>query len=230
MKLKTLLVACMVVVLGLFPLLLKAIELDTLYSADIPVTSQDAAERQQAITQAVQEVLVKVSGNSAIATAAVLSSSLSNASAYVQSYTYEDSNTTDEPSADKPPTLILKVKFNPRRIKSLLAKVDQDVWTGNRPLILVWMALENSQGRQLVGNDTRNELLEQLKKHAARRGIPLMFPQMDLDDLNSVSVKDIWNLNPSLLKKENKRYQSDGILIGRVTEQNGHWQVLGRYI
>ena len=65
-----------------------AVEVTGLYEAEVPVTSQSAAERVAAIHTALEEVLVKVSGNAEVLQRPELKSLLDQAEQWVQRYQY----------------------------------------------------------------------------------------------------------------------------------------------
>jgi hypothetical protein len=203
-----------------------ALESSTLYSANIPVSSEEPDERKQALIQALQEVLVKVSGDSGIATEAALADKLGSPGAYVQGFSYEEISTTDAPS-DSQPNLELRVRFSQKEIKALLAKAGGSAWKENqRPVVLVWLVFENETGKQLVTTDSTTVFPALLNTNSLRRGIPFILPQMDLEDLKNVSLQDVWNVNLSVLQNEASRYHTNAMLIGRVSQANGSWQGL----
>ena len=205
---------------------LMALDANSLYSSTIVVNSQDGDERKQALTQALQEVLIKASGDSAVATSAALADKVVNPENYLQGYSYEEISTTDTPS-DSQPSLELKARFNSQAIKTLLAKAGETVWKDNhRPVVLVWLVFENEAGKQLVTGDSGTNFSVLLSNQSLRRGIPFVLPQMDLEDLKNVSLQDVWNVNISILQNEATRYHADAMLVGRVNQANGSWQGL----
>jgi len=55
----------------------------------VPVQSTDSAERAKQISQALAQVLVKVSGNTAISSLPAVASQLAHADSFVQKYSYQ---------------------------------------------------------------------------------------------------------------------------------------------
>src|SRR5438552_2170701 len=66
-----------------------AMEKMELYTADVPLTGQTAVERQRVMPTALQQALIKVTGNSAISSLKPIQDGLSQANDLVQSYNYK---------------------------------------------------------------------------------------------------------------------------------------------
>ena len=66
----------------------RAVEVTGLYEAEVPVSGQSTAERVAASRTALEEVLVKVSGNADVAQLPQLEPLLSQAEQWVQRYQY----------------------------------------------------------------------------------------------------------------------------------------------
>jgi hypothetical protein len=84
----------------------------SLYEDQLPVKDSSALVREQTIPQILQQVLIKVSNNSNIATLESIKSKLINASSLVESYSYTTTNNDIQ--------LLLTVKFDQKRIDQIL--------------------------------------------------------------------------------------------------------------
>ncbi len=196
-----------------------------LYSASVPVISQTDAVRNQAITKALQSVLVKVSGNSKVISVPQISSVLQSAQNYVHEYSYVQA---DEGST---PPLMLQVNFNENSIKQILKTAGQPIWQANRPLTLIWMVVKDANSEYFVHEDSTQPIAALLKQAMADRGLPLIFPIFDLSDTLQVKVNDVMSLNPSAIFKASSRYSPDAILLIYIDATNtsqisGRWQLL----
>ena len=61
---------------------------------------------------------------------------------------------------------------------------------------------------------------------AEKRGLPLAFPLLDTEDLQSVTFSDIWGGFDERIIAASKRYGANSILIGRVrpsSSQSNRW-------
>jgi len=135
----------------------------------------------------------------------------------------------------------LWVSFDGEAVERALRQAGQTVWGSDRPLTLVWLAVDWGQGeREIIGADDpersrdearsidRNRLLRQrVLDIAERRGLPVVFPLLDTEDLQNVSFSDIWGGFDDALLEASTRYQANSILVGRVrpsTSQRNRWR------
>ena len=104
-----------------------------------------------------------------------------------------------------------------------------------RPLTLVWLAVDRGNGqREIVAAQDqdkvegaarsidRNQLVrERLMEVATRRGIPVVLPLLDAVDQAGVSFSDIWGGFDEQLLQASKRYGVNSILVGRLRLSGG---------
>ena len=196
-----------------------------LYSASVPVTSQTDAVRNKAITQALQAVFVKVSGNSKIISVSQIASVIKNAQNYLIDYSYVQA--TDGSTAP----LMLQVNFNESAIKQALKSAGQSIWQANRPLTLVWMVVKDANTQYFVHEDSVQPIATLFKQDMMARGLPVVFPIFDLSDTLQVHASDVTSLNPSAIIKASTRYAPEAVLLVYIDATNasqisGHWQLL----
>ena len=124
----------------------------------------------------------------------------------------------------------LIVSLDGAALEQLLRRAGQPVWGSDRPLTLVWLAVDWGGGeREIVAADDdepslsatrsidRNRLLrERVLAVAKRRGVAVVFPLVDTIDLASVSFSDIWGGFDEALIDASRRYGSTSILVGRI--------------
>ncbi|MBB70931.1 MAG: hypothetical protein CMF50_00860 [Legionellales bacterium] len=197
--------------LGLVPMAL-ATSVKNLYKASIPVESQSQSLRDKAMADGLAQVLVKVSGNSAVTTLPKIRRGLSNSSAMMNSYSYDEKR---DPATGEP-QLYLTVNFAKKGVDELLRSAAQGIWGRDRPLTVVWLAEQTPQGKQVIANDGNNSVPQTLFKTAKQRGLPIAFPLYDLEDMNSVGVNDVWTPFPWILQRASERYNAGALLTGRI--------------
>lgn len=93
----------------------QAADVNSLYQAQIPVPSESQADWQQAIPQALIQVLIQVSGNEQIAQAPQVVQQLAHTAPLVQSFSYIDSTGTNGQSVK-----LLQVQFDQQAVNQLL--------------------------------------------------------------------------------------------------------------
>lgn len=124
------------------------------------------------------------------------------------------------------------VGFSRARVEQALTNLGSPVWGAERPLTLVWIAVDDGVGgRALLGADEAADrapemspamtaLLTAVRAEvvtaADERGLPIALPLLDLQDLNAVTFTDIWGGFEDRVLAASQRYNADAVLIGRV--------------
>ena len=190
-----------------------------LFDAEVVVPNQTAGERSQALRAALGEVLVRVAGQDAVLNTAPAKQLLNNPDSLVQQYRY-----FNEPGSE-PPLLKLWVRFDGDAIRSSLQQQGQSYWGGSeRPDTLVWLAVEDRGKRYLVAADDNTDVQQQIALAAKARGLPILFPLMDLEDQSQVRFSDIWGGFFENVTAASRRYNPQAVLIGRLNRSpSGGW-------
>lgn len=192
------------------PLSAGAVTLSNLYSAQLPIHSSVTWRRLQIMPKAMQQVLIKVSGNADIATVDGVPDALKKAASYVTQYSY-----IRKPEAEKN-KLLIQIQFNSGAIHKLLRQLGQPVWGRNRPLTLLWVTVTDDSDSQLIGGDNNGPLLESLRKDAQLRGLPMVLPVMDLSDMQKINATDVIQGQWNAIQAASQRYSPDAILLVNV--------------
>lgn len=193
------------------------IEMAALYTVEVPYDSTDADAQADAYSTALIEVLIRVTGSTAVVASEEASRSFPNPAQFVMQY---------RPGQDG--TLV--VTLDGDAIERVLRQAGAPIWGADRPLTLIWLAVDWGLGeREIVGADDadrlpgdarsidRNRLLrERVLDIARRRGIPVAFPLLDAEDLENVGFSDVWGGFDDRLKFASARYQATSVLIGRI--------------
>lgn len=187
-----------------------AVKLTNLYAAEVAVPSQATDVRAAAMQQALIDVLVKVTGNQDIASLPVIKLNLKRADYFVQEYGYS------QPTVNSS-TYTLRVQFDQDDVNRLLKKAGVVYWGATRPLVLVWMSVTDADNQAtIISGETPGPILEAMKKEGTRYGLPLIFPVMDMNEMNRVTPDQINAASLPLLKDVGQRYAPDAILIGQI--------------
>jgi len=191
-----------------------------LFQSQIPMVDQDEVARVGAIKAGLAEVLVRLSGDSAITRHYAIGLILQQSEQYLASYEYKV--VPEEISEAK---LQLLLNFDPERVKAALQTYQIPLWPESRPTTLLWLALQDSDGRRLINSDDAAGTT--LKQAATQRGLPLLLPLLDLEDRVGVALSDIWLDNPDPVKLASERYQANALIIARAEQTPtgwlGHW-------
>jgi hypothetical protein len=216
-------------ILGLFCLLqhtmIFAAKVDSIYFSSTPVPSQSAEDRAKAEPQALGQVLVKVSGNTQLLDDPKIKDSLEKADSLMQEFSYSPSPGTPETP------YLLRIRFDKAGVNRILRNVDVPTWGQNRPLTLAWIEYEvPNQPAVIIDSDSSSEIQNLFKTQAEHRGLPIILPMMDMQDLSLVNINDVVTMSLPVLQGASKRYKSDAILIARVFKNQNDFSIQAKML
>jgi hypothetical protein len=196
---------------------LRAELVTNLYEVRVPVADRSQAALDSASRQALSQVFVKVTGGDTAAANPTLAVALGKSRSYVQQYAY-----LREVAAEQP--LSVRFEFDGQVINDLVAQAGVPLWTANRPSVLVWLVVEDQQGRTFVSMDLASEMAAELASEFDSRGVPSQLPLFDLADSAALSTDQAWRLSAPALLAASQRYGGADILAGRVASlSTGSW-------
>ena len=212
----------------------KAVEVSDLYLVKWPVAEQSKAARWKATLAGFKEVLIRKSGSQAILQSYEVQQAYSKVTSYLQSFEY--SRQQDE-GGEFP--YLISLYFEPRLIDIIIRDSKMPLWGSNRPVTILWIAVEEDFKRHILKDQTDIEvslgsddteqvpesqsLIKSIKENAIRRGLPVISPLMDLEDELIVSISDIWGRFPSTILQASQRYSADSVILGRVKKDGEQW-------
>jgi hypothetical protein len=199
----------------------SAVEMTSLYSAQVPLDQERDDPRAAAYEAALAEVLLRVSGSAIGDDPELFQTLFPNPMSYVVQF---------RPGPDD----TLWVSFDGKAIEDVLRSNGQTVWGSERPLTLVWLAVDWGQGeREIIaaGDPERDEdaartidrnrlLRQRVLDFAEKRGLPVAFPLLDTEDIARVTFADIWGGFDELVLDASTRYEADSVLIGRIRPES----------
>lgn len=193
----------------------NAAEINSLYEIELPILKEGSSEQSKLLNQGFQSVLVRVSGTENILKSEPIVKAQENTDKYIKRFSYHK-------RADAQRTI--KILFNEKLISELLATTKQPVLEKKRPITLVWLVVEQDKTPKWVGGDSEVDLSKAMEEALNRRGIPLIFPLLDLSDTSKISEQDVVNESLESLEEGAKRYNAEAILIGRIQRVSEVWQ------
>lgn len=173
------------------------------YQGEVPVASYSPEDWKKAVAPALQQVLVKVSGNPNIAQVAAIRSAMPKASSMVQTYAYAHGASKE---------LVLHIRFSSKAIDALLQNAGHDnVATGDESNVLIDGAIEAS-------NAAVEEALPAPSKDAAPSTINLIVSGVNgLKDY--AALLDYVHHLAGVLDADSKQTQGDRVLLVIKTNQ-----------
>ena len=193
-----------------------AVRVDNLYAASVPL--KNPARPQASFDVALAQVLIKVTGRR---DAVVDEEKFPDAGRLVQQYRIGADQT-------------VWVRFDEVALRRELDRLGEPVWGSERPATLAWIILDDGFGeRRVLGgasaampggavpgkagpgaNDAG--LIEELQATADTRGLPLLLPLVDRQEMSAISLRDVWGGSVETIEEASVRYAPDAVLIGRV--------------
>lgn len=189
-----------------------------LYEIDKPVETGTDAERAQLLPQALSDVLVKVTGDRRVTDNIDLQALVQdNAALALQRFKYINRSGSKK----------LHLQFSKKEIKRFLAKYHLTFWPKERPEVIIWLTYTGPEGNQweFVTEDNKANFIQSLNRQAEWRGLPVNFPVLDLQDLQSLTDTQAITEQTKVLKTISQRYHADYVLAASIsTDKTGEWR------
>ncbi|MGV6807659.1 MAG: DUF2066 domain-containing protein [bacterium] len=200
-----------------------AVEVDGLYTASVPVTSQSESERSRGVKKGLLQVIRKLTGVYAVDSFSGVSSAVASADSYMGGYSYE-LVPGEVVSGDQ--GLRLVVNFSADMLNRFLRVNRLPIWPSQREPLLIWVVMDDPEsGRQLVGSETLADGYEVLRRLAEERGQPLAFPVLDLTDRVTLRPEDAWAFSEASITAASSRYRASNWVVFRLFQTSqGGWR------
>ncbi|MDG2410904.1 MAG: DUF2066 domain-containing protein [Halioglobus sp.] len=220
MRSKPLLVLCLFSVL-VSGLNVRADMVADLYSATVSVADQGSSALAGASRRGLSDVLIKVTGSRAVLKSPVAIEALQSARGQVQRFAYVRGKPPEPP-------LSVRVEFDSVWVMGIVRQSGAPLWTANRPVVLAWVVMEGTEGKQFVTAEGAPDQADLLRAAFSRRGVPLQLPVFDLADMAALTPDAAWRLDSAVLSAASARYNVDHVVAARMTtltsgETTGDW-------
>lgn len=204
-----------------------AAPMSSMYQGIVPVADQGIEARQVALGAALEQVIVRISGQQHAAQSPGVAHALRQADSYMLRYGYE---TRRNNGAQQ---MFLKAQFDEELTKALMRHAQLPMWIVGRPTVMLWVAIERERERVIVNPETAPETAREVALEFERRGLPYVWPSLDIADYQAVSVDEVWALDADKLVAATERYGHPVVFAGRVQNDEfsgwqGHWILLGQ--
>ncbi len=201
------------------------------YSVDIAVSNQSQSEYRSAVRIGLESLIGRLSGNRAVLQRPEVKEALGGADSFVEQYQYQPVNN---------PTSVLRKPSTPEVKKSGEAPftlhllysreaLQELLDSGARPVAaqstveestMVWLVFEKSGLSELVGGDVHTDIQDRINQYASALGLNLVFPLMDLQDYQALTIADIRGGFEDKIRVASARYDTESIVSGIITEQS----------
>lgn len=187
-----------------------------LYKATVSVAGSEETDRNVAMQQALSQVLVKLSGDRTLVENARVKAKLAQAEKFVEQFEYQ----TRPHDGQR----LLVVSFDEEAIKQLLQDFGIAQWSNARPTLLVWIVLDAEAKQTIINRIEQPTEANILSIEATTRGVPILFPIVDLEDLRTLQVTDIIVGRREAIEQVARRYNVPTTWVGHVALQDETWK------
>ena len=212
-----------------------------LYNGRVLVADQSEQSRQQGVRQALEQVLIKLTGNSKIMQLPGIQEATANTNNFISSVGYstlpdsdDDSATTvltttisnnsplaSETDVDTVARFALQVSFSTQAVDQLLHWAQLPVLPVERPRLLFWIVRDDAgSGRQFINDHDFPDFSQHLEQIMHDRAIPYRWPALDLEDQLALSVNEAWGMREQTIDRASQRYDVDGWALLRFFTTN----------
>lgn len=193
-----------------------AASINGLYSDQLPVLNQSIKQRDKVMSKLFGRVLVKVSGYSGVLENIEIQTQLSQALSYTTEFNFSRVEGK----------LHLSARFNEQLVDKLLKSVGMSIWGTRRPSVMLWLAYQDDNfERHVINENSATDYPNIISQQSTYRGMPILLPVWDLDDQMRVSITDIWGLFSDKVASANMRYQSDFMIIAKISQHGVSSQI-----
>ena len=194
----------MAIACGMAAMVARAEIVPELYTVNVPVADQTAAELQRAAGTGLRELAVRITGRSDAERSSALASAFADAQRLLTHYRYERSG--DGWSA--------QLKYASSSVDQLLRNANLPVWGPDRPVLKAWLVVNDGQGARFI--DDAAPISAALRAQAQRRGVLLHLAT----DFSGVTADDVARLDVTTVQAATQG-RVPVLLLGRI-EQNGN--------
>lgn len=199
-----------------------AARLSDLYEVTIPAPEGETREEVQeaAFIRAMDVLLIRITGRRDAVSNPTLDPLRLSAGRYVQQWGYRNEEQ-------------VLVAFDGVAVERQLTNLGASVWGAERPLTMVWIAVDLGGGRRQIlaaapaGDEETTEEpgpLDQIRQRvmdaATQRGLPIVLPDPEAEE-PGVGFNDLWGGISSRIEAASRPYRADRILLGRVRSAGG---------
>jgi hypothetical protein len=183
-----------------------------LYRSEV-VLGQDQNDEGQARIRGMETVIVKATGDKNSVNNPVIKKALTQSGQYISQVGYGQQGEQKT----------LKMTFNAQQIRTLLTQAQLRFWPANRTTILMWFVQDQGLRRSIEWENVSSPAVERLKQLADKRGLPLIVPVGDFDDITGIEVSDVWGGFLQPISRASRRYSPDAVLVVRAQNQDLRW-------
>lgn len=185
----------------------NAVEVKDLYVAKVAVNSQSRNDRNVALKQALELVLVKIGGHKSVLSHQEIKKHLGRYNNFLTNYRYEREGRNQ----------FLLASFDQTKINELFVDANLPIWGSLRPQVVLWLVNEQDLTRELVLTSMPSVLTQTVKDFSISRGLPVVLSSLEFMTDNQVTVSDVWGRFKQPIFQASEQFMPEAIVIIRVS-------------
>jgi hypothetical protein len=114
------------------------------------------------------------------------------------------------------------IRFDDGWVDKTLTTAGLPLWGRERPAVLIWLLVPDANGKPTwMSADRTSPERDSIERVAQERGLPILWPQMDLADTTTAANLFASRASGQALLASGERYRADAVLIGIVSREAG---------
>ncbi|WP_286742537.1 DUF2066 domain-containing protein, partial [Pseudoalteromonas sp. UBA2102] len=101
----------------------------------------------------------------------------------------------------------------------LIKELNLPLWGVQRPLVAIWLGIEDNWRRELVTQESYPQLEQLIYDKAGRRGLPVVVPLLDLQDRRLVGIPEVWGNFSEPVEEASRRYSAERSITARMYQE-----------
>lgn len=198
-----------------------ALAADPVYTAEVRVKSQSAADTQNGMARALIQVLERVSGDPNVKSRPYLGPELKNAKALSISHDFVQKEGRSAAGVPSFGTNIV-VQFDPNKVRALVKRSGLQYWPEPRQQPLAWIVVDDGQHGPRLVSYTERDAARSLLERGQMRGIQVVLPKGNAAEkalAGAVVRKDLRALSVA-----SAAYKGDSQLVGYIKRVGDEWE------
>lgn len=189
-----------------------------LFKVEVLVPDESKNIRNAAFIKGLQQVVVRLSGDSDI----LSKIKLPPASRLLKQYRYN--SIEQNSSAAKVNQLQLLMQFDADKVETLLRENNTPIWSARRDKLVIWLAVRDGMQQYLLKDGDRSQIKSAAEAAATERGLPIVWPAYDSKDRQAVLFADVWAGFSEPLLQASTRYARGAVLAGNLAWNGRDWE------
>ena len=190
-----------------------------LYSGEVVVPSQSEADRNEAIPEALIQVLQKLSGQRDMPFSPALDEALNSAERLLLSFRYQNVDRTGSDGAINR-ELRLIAQFMQTEVDKVITQTGLPRWQQERPAVQIWVVIDDGNKRELKPVEF-GYAWEAVEDIASMRGLPVSWPELDEEEMQLVDMRLVWGGFTEYLVERGA--PEDGVAIIAARREGPEW-------